>query len=92
MHNNTNRKTSRTRTMKYYWIRDKEPQKQFNIMWAKEKSNETDFFFKFHPILYHSERRTKYIKDKIHHFDENIPSIVTQYSMDRSSLRGYADI
>ena len=77
--------------MKYDWMRDGEQQKRFNVTWAKGSSNEADLFSKIHPKWYQSERITRYILDKLHKLDENIAAIVSQYSMDRSSLQGCVD-
>ena len=51
--------------MRYYWLRDRQTQQQFNIFWEKGVNNNADYFTNHHSIKEHLTRLSKYIKDKI---------------------------
>ena len=39
--------------MRYYWLRDRKNQKQFDIYWHPGPENDTDYFTKHHPAKTH---------------------------------------
>ena len=51
--------------MRYYWLRDRQTQQQFNIFWEKGVSNDADYFTKHHAIKEHLTRQSRYVKEKI---------------------------
>jgi hypothetical protein len=39
--------------MKYYWLQDRVPQKQFDVYWRPGKDNLADYHTKHHPAQHH---------------------------------------
>ena len=50
--------------MRYYWLRDKNSQKQMKFFWEKGVNNLADYFTKHHPTKHHRTTRQKYVLDK----------------------------
>ena len=51
--------------MRYYWLRDKILQKEFNFFLERGTGNYADYFTKHHPTKYHRSIRKNYVRDKI---------------------------
>ncbi len=51
--------------MRYYWLRDKIVQSQFDIYWDRGHNNHADYFSKHHTAKYHREIRPQYVQDKM---------------------------
>ena len=66
VHNNIQQKRSKSWDMRYYWLRDKMAQQQFNIFWDKGANNHADYPTKHHPTKHHVNIRKKqqYVRDK----------------------------
>ena len=47
--------------MRFYWIRDRVRQGQFNIYWRKGSHNKADYMTKHHPASHHREIRSAYL-------------------------------
>ena len=47
--------------MRFYWLKDRVRQKQFNIFWRPGKTNRADYFTKHHPASHHREMRPIYL-------------------------------
>jgi hypothetical protein len=54
-------KRSNAIDMRFYWIRDRVCQDQFQINWSKGQSNCADFFSKHHPASHHPAIRSTYL-------------------------------
>jgi hypothetical protein len=54
-------KRSKAIDMRFYWIRDRVRQGQFNIYWSKGKTNRADYFSKHHPASHHQAIRSTYL-------------------------------
>ncbi|MFY8062379.1 MAG: hypothetical protein ACOVN2_01595, partial [Usitatibacteraceae bacterium] len=54
-------KRSNAIDMRFYWIRDRVCQDQFQINWSKGQSNCADFFSKHHPASHHQAIRSTYL-------------------------------
>jgi hypothetical protein len=54
-------KRSKAIDMRFYWIRDRVSQGQFNIYWSKGKTNRADYFSKHHPASHHQAIRSTYL-------------------------------
>ena len=52
---------SKSMDMRYYWIKDRIAQGQFQIVWRAGKQNLADYFTKFHPVAHHVKMRTIYL-------------------------------
>ena len=67
-YNNIMGKKSKAWDMNLNWLRDKETHKEFNIFWEKGNSdktfNESDYYTKHHPTIYHRQIRDRYTIDK----------------------------
>ena len=68
-YNNIITKKSKAWDMNLNWLRDKETHNEFNIFWEKGNSdktfNESDYYTKHHPTIYHRQLRPRYNIDKI---------------------------
>ena len=47
--------------MRFYWVKDRIEQKQFQLFWRKGSTNMADYFTKHHPPWYHRQMRYKYL-------------------------------
>ena len=63
VHNNITQKKSKSWDMRYYWLREKQHNKDFNIFWESGKTNHGDYFTKHHPGSYHQEVGPRYVRD-----------------------------
>ena len=54
-------KLSKAFDMRFYWVRDRIQQKQFQLFWRKGKLNMADYFTKHHPPHHHKLMRYKYL-------------------------------
>ena len=79
VNNNMHQKRSKSWDMKYYWLRDKEVQKQIKACWEKGTTNLADYFTKHHPTKYHQKMR------RMHNFLDNQSQDASQWC----NLRGY---
>jgi hypothetical protein len=52
--------------MRFYWIRDRVAQGQFNIYWRKGSKNLADNFTKHHPPAHHQRMRLRYLQQTDH--------------------------
>ena len=60
-HDNLKQKRSRAFDMRYYWIQDRENQKQFHIIWKSGDQNLADYHSKHHAPCHHQMVRPKYL-------------------------------
>ena len=65
VYDNINQKKSKSWDMRFYWLRDREEQKQFKIYWDKGSNNNADYQTKHHPTSHHKAIRSRYVKDLI---------------------------
>ena len=63
-YDNINQKRSKSWDMRYYWLRDKQNQKQLDIFWEKGTDNNLDYFTKDHTTQHHRDIRSMYVHDK----------------------------
>ncbi|KAI2493168.1 Reverse transcriptase (RNA-dependent DNA polymerase) [Fragilaria crotonensis] len=54
-------KRSKAVDMRFYWIRDRVRQGQFQIYWRKGNTNRADYFSKHHPASHHQAIRSTYL-------------------------------
>ena len=52
---------SKAMDMRFYWIRDRSNQDQFNIYWKPSSTNRGDYFTKLFPPAHHSTVRPSYL-------------------------------
>jgi hypothetical protein len=57
-------KRSKAIDMRFYWIRDRVAQKQFEVLWQKGSENLADYFTKHHPASHHQKVRSRYLQQK----------------------------
>jgi hypothetical protein len=55
---------SRAIDMRFYWVRDRVQQGQFDIFWAPGSTNLADYFTKHHPAKHHQSMRPIYLHVK----------------------------
>ena len=66
-HDTIKQKRSKAFDMRFFWIRDRQDQKQYNIYWRPGKGNKSDYYTKHHPVAHHRNVRPYYV------FDESQP-------------------
>jgi len=54
-------KLSKAFDMRFYWVKDRIKQKQFDLIWRKGVLNMADYFTKHHPPWHHKKMRYKYL-------------------------------
>jgi hypothetical protein len=54
-------KRSKAIDMRFYWIRDRVRQGQFQVYWGKGSHNRADYFTKHHPASHHKAIRSTYL-------------------------------
>ena len=64
IHNNINKKRSKSWDMRFYWLRDRTNQQQFRIFWQSGATNNADYPTKHHTTRHHREIRARYLHDK----------------------------
>jgi hypothetical protein len=57
-------KRSKAMDMRFYWVKDRVEQKQFNVGWAPGDTNLGDYFTKHHSPAHHKRMRPYYLHDK----------------------------
>jgi hypothetical protein len=55
-------KRSKAMDMRYYWVRDRVRQGQYEVVWRPGTTNEADYFTKAHPADYHQQMREHYLQ------------------------------
>ena len=71
IHDNIHQRRSKSWDMRYYWLRDRDSQKQFHFYWKPGATLNSDYFTKHHPTIYHRQKRATYVKDRINHIYNN---------------------
>ncbi len=56
---------SKAMDMRFYWLKDRNVQKQFHIHWKRGDKNLADYHTKHHPAKYHQEVRSTYLLNSI---------------------------
>ena len=56
-------KRAKTYDQRFNWLRCREAQKQFNIIWRRGKDNRADYHTKTHPIHVYKNKRSDYVTD-----------------------------
>ena len=72
VYDNIHQKRSKTWDMRYYWLRDRQTQQQFDIYWDRGTNNIADYYTKHHATVDHCAKRPRYIKDKIQHLQSHL--------------------
>ena len=73
-------KRSKSWDMRYYWLRDRQMQRQFDIYWEEGIKNLADYFTKHHSTLDHQAKRSKYVNDKLHYLAHPVSAILSNFS------------
>jgi hypothetical protein len=64
INNTVQQKQSKAMYMRFYWIKDRAEQKQFNVGWAPGNTNLGDYFTKHHSLAHHKQMRPYYLHGK----------------------------
>jgi hypothetical protein len=64
INNTVQQKRSKTMDMRFYWVKDRVEQKQFNDGWAPGDTNLGDYFTKYHSPAHHKRMIPYYLNDK----------------------------
>jgi hypothetical protein len=64
LNNTVKQRRSKAIDMRYYWLRDRAAQDQFEIYWQPGKANYADYFTKHHSPALHKEIRQQYIQQQ----------------------------
>ena len=66
VHQTIQQKASKAWDMQLHWLRDKENQAQFKLLWEKGNLNGADYFTKVtHPTVHHKNMRSNYVQDQL---------------------------
>jgi hypothetical protein len=57
VNNEVQPKATKAMDMRFYWLKDREAQKQFKIYWRAGKLNRGDYYTKHHPAIHHVNTR-----------------------------------
>jgi hypothetical protein len=57
-------KSTKAMDMRFYWIKDRVKQGQFNVYWGPGFQNLADYFTKHHSLAHHKRIRDIYIQSK----------------------------
>jgi hypothetical protein len=68
--------------MRFYWLRDRENQGQFNLYWSRGENNLADYFTKHHPASYHQKMRKLYMSS----------NLIGKYTTQESFARGCVNL
>ena len=49
--------------MRFYWLRERKAQGNFDIFWESGKTNKTDYHTKHHSVQHHQDVRHQYVWD-----------------------------
>ena len=49
--------------MRFFWVRDRQQQKQYNVYWRPGRFNKSDYYTKHHPVAHHQNVRPYYVFD-----------------------------
>jgi hypothetical protein len=66
VNNTMKQKRSKAMDMRFYWMRDRVKQKQFEVRWRPGKSNLADYPTKHHTGQHHQQVRPIYLYDPVH--------------------------
>jgi hypothetical protein len=64
INNTVQQKRSKAMDMRFYWVKDRVEQGQFNVGWAPGDTNMGDYFTKHHSPVHHKHTRPYYLHDK----------------------------
>jgi hypothetical protein len=64
LNNTVQQKRSKAMYMRFYWVKDRVEQQQFNDGWAPGDTNLGDYFTKLHYPAHHKRMRPYYLHDK----------------------------
>ena len=65
IYDNIHQRRSKSWDMRYYWLRDRQTQQQFNIFWESGLKNDADYHTKHHATIDHKTKRNRYVHDKL---------------------------
>jgi hypothetical protein len=67
-------KLSKSFDMRYWWMKDRIKQGQFNLLWPPGKLNLANYFTKHHPPWHHPKMRHKYLQ-KVNSLQSKLPKM-----------------
>ena len=62
-HDTLKQKRSKAFDMRFFWVRDRQHQKQYNVYWKPGRFNKSDYYTKHHPVAHHRNVRPYYVFD-----------------------------
>jgi hypothetical protein len=68
INNTVKQRRSKAIDMRFYWLKDRECQQQFQIFWRKGSDNLADYFTKHHSPTHHRRMRSTYLHVASHLF------------------------
>ena len=78
-HNIMVMRTSNSWNINLYWLRYKEAQKYFDLLWEKGSGNKEGYFTKHHPTIHHRNQTSRYVRDVTNLPTHNIISVYKKY-------------
>jgi hypothetical protein len=64
INNTVQQKGSKAMDIRFFWVKDRVDQEQFNVGWAPGDANLVDYFAKHHYPAHHKRMRPYYLHDK----------------------------
>ena len=62
-HDPLKQKRSKAFDMRFFWVRDRQQQKQYNVYWKPGRYNKSDYYTKHHLVAHHRNVRPYYLFD-----------------------------
>ena len=62
-HDTLKQKRSKAFDMRFFWVRDRQEQGQYNVYWKPGRYNKSDYYTKHHPVAHHRNVRPYYVFD-----------------------------
>jgi hypothetical protein len=66
LNDNVVQRRSKAMDMQFYWLRDRQRQKQFHVHWKRRQENLADYPTKHHSTKHHIAVRPTYVLNNIH--------------------------
>ena len=65
VYDNIHQKRLKSWGVRYYWLRDREMQQQFNIFWQPGSEKKSDYYMKHHATVHHCNKQQKHVRDRV---------------------------
>ena len=88
VNNTMKQKKSKAMDMRFYWVRDRVQQQQFNVRWRPGKHNLADYPTKHHTGQHHQQVRPIYLYDQ-HHSPKSVQGCIKIFDGKPKAMRAH---